>query len=221
MGRRWYPRRVAYPAGMCRSIVTLRRPDEPATDEEVRAAALQFVRKISGYRKPSQRNEAAFEAAVDDIAAVSRGSWSPSRRRSRPRAFADLTSIRRPHILRHRAHFNVKTRSSRAQMMNPISPAPQPTSCGWSRLFARRSAGDVALLELTQAVRRQSPKPEGQMGPPAFLMPISPLERRNRARASPPVPNSGALWLEAGSNCNRSYPIWQSRSNGRPPLRRL
>ena len=57
---------------MCRSIVTLCRPDEPATDEEVRAAALQFVRKISGYRKPSQRNEAAFEAAVDDIAAVSR-----------------------------------------------------------------------------------------------------------------------------------------------------
>jgi hypothetical protein len=57
---------------MCRSIVTLRRPDETATDEEVRAAALQFVRKISGYRKPSRRNEEAFEAAVEDIAAVSR-----------------------------------------------------------------------------------------------------------------------------------------------------
>jgi hypothetical protein len=58
--------------GMCRSIVTLRRPDEPASDEEVRAAALQFVRKISGYRKPSRRNEEAFEAAVEDITAVSR-----------------------------------------------------------------------------------------------------------------------------------------------------
>lgn len=57
---------------MCRSIITLRRPDEPPTDEEVRAAALQFVRKISGYRKPSRRNEQAFEAAVDDIAEVSR-----------------------------------------------------------------------------------------------------------------------------------------------------
>ena len=57
---------------MCRSIVTLRRPDEPATDDEVRAAALQFVRKISGYRKPSRRNEEAFQAAVEDIAAVSR-----------------------------------------------------------------------------------------------------------------------------------------------------
>jgi hypothetical protein len=57
---------------MCRSIITLRRPEQPPTDEEVRAAALQFVRKISGYRKPSRRNEDAFEAAVDDIAAVSR-----------------------------------------------------------------------------------------------------------------------------------------------------
>lgn len=57
---------------MCRSIVTLRRPTEPATDEEVRAAALQFVRKISGYRTPSRRNEEAFERAVTDIAASSR-----------------------------------------------------------------------------------------------------------------------------------------------------
>ena len=56
---------------MCRSIVTLRRPDQPPTDDEVRAAALQFVRKISGYRKPSRRNVDAFDAAVEDIAAVS------------------------------------------------------------------------------------------------------------------------------------------------------
>jgi hypothetical protein len=57
---------------MCRSIITLRRPDQPPTDDEVRAAALQYVRKISGYRKPSRRNSEAFEAAVDDIAEVSR-----------------------------------------------------------------------------------------------------------------------------------------------------
>jgi hypothetical protein len=57
---------------MCRSIKTLRRRDEPATDEEVRAAALQFVRKISGYRQPAMRNAEAFERAVDDVAAVSR-----------------------------------------------------------------------------------------------------------------------------------------------------
>jgi hypothetical protein len=56
---------------MCRSIKTLRRPDEPATDDEVRAAALQFVRKVSGFRKPSRMNEAAFEAAVDEISAAS------------------------------------------------------------------------------------------------------------------------------------------------------
>jgi hypothetical protein len=56
---------------MCRSIKTLRREDEPATEEEIRAAALQFVRKVSGYRKPSQANEAAFERAVDAVAAAS------------------------------------------------------------------------------------------------------------------------------------------------------
>ncbi len=57
---------------MCRSITTLRRPDSPATDDEIRAAALQFVRKVSGYRVPSRANAEAFEAAVDDIAFASR-----------------------------------------------------------------------------------------------------------------------------------------------------
>jgi hypothetical protein len=52
---------------MCRSIKTLRRADEPATTEEIEAAALQFVRKVSGYRKPSTKNEEAFEAAVREI----------------------------------------------------------------------------------------------------------------------------------------------------------
>jgi hypothetical protein len=53
---------------MCRSIVKLRNEETPATEEEVRAAALQFVRKVSGYRQPSRRNAEAFEAAVDEIA---------------------------------------------------------------------------------------------------------------------------------------------------------
>jgi hypothetical protein len=57
---------------MCRSIKTLRRPEEPASDEEIRAAALQFVRKVSGYRVPARRNEAAFDEAVDEITAASR-----------------------------------------------------------------------------------------------------------------------------------------------------
>jgi hypothetical protein len=52
---------------MCRSIVTLRGPT-PATDEDVRAAALQFVRKVSGYRQPSRANQESFEGAIDEIA---------------------------------------------------------------------------------------------------------------------------------------------------------
>jgi len=57
---------------MCRSIKTLRRPDGPASDEEIAAAALQFVRKVSGYRAPSQRNTKAFDAAVSDVGRASR-----------------------------------------------------------------------------------------------------------------------------------------------------
>ena len=56
---------------MCRSIKVLRRPGPPATPEEVSAAALQFVRKISGYNKPSQANEQAFQTAVSEIASAS------------------------------------------------------------------------------------------------------------------------------------------------------
>jgi hypothetical protein len=55
---------------MCRSIKTLRNFEIPATEEEIRAAALQYVRKISGYRKPSRVNEDVFEKAVDDVAKV-------------------------------------------------------------------------------------------------------------------------------------------------------
>ena len=53
---------------MCRSIKTLRNAEVPATEEEIRAAALQYVRKVSGYRKPSKLNEEAFEGAVDEVA---------------------------------------------------------------------------------------------------------------------------------------------------------
>ena len=57
---------------MCRSIKTLRRSDGQADDEEVRTAALQFVRKVSGYRTPSRANEEAFNSAVEEIDAASR-----------------------------------------------------------------------------------------------------------------------------------------------------
>jgi len=56
---------------MCRNIKPLYTFEPPTTEDEIRAAALQFVRKISGFSKPSQANEAAFNAAVDAIAAVS------------------------------------------------------------------------------------------------------------------------------------------------------
>jgi hypothetical protein len=57
---------------MCRNIRTLFNFEPPATDDEIHAAALQFVRKISGFAKPSKANEAAFDTAVDDIAGIAR-----------------------------------------------------------------------------------------------------------------------------------------------------
>jgi hypothetical protein len=79
---------------MCRSIKTLRRADSPATEEEIAAAALQYVRKVSGYRAPSQRNSKAFDAAVSDVGRASRrlleqleqARNEPAKRASRARA---------------------------------------------------------------------------------------------------------------------------------------
>ena len=57
---------------MCRNIRTLFNFDPPATDAEIRAASLQFVRKLGGFTAPSKANEATFESAIDDVAAVAR-----------------------------------------------------------------------------------------------------------------------------------------------------
>ena len=57
---------------MCRNIKTLFNFDPPVTEEEIRAASLQFVRKLTGFNKPSKANEAAFLSAVDEVAAVAR-----------------------------------------------------------------------------------------------------------------------------------------------------
>lgn len=57
---------------MCRNIKALFNFDPPATDEEIRGASLQFVRKLSGFNKPSKANEAAFNHAIEDVAAVAR-----------------------------------------------------------------------------------------------------------------------------------------------------
>lgn len=57
---------------MCRNIKTLFNFNPPATDDEIKAASLQFVRKLSGYNKPSQVNEQVFDQAIDDVAAIAR-----------------------------------------------------------------------------------------------------------------------------------------------------
>ena len=69
---------------MCRNIKTLFNFDPPATDEEIRDAALQFVRKLSGFNAPSKANRAAFDAAVDEVAGVAR------------RLFENLATTARP-----------------------------------------------------------------------------------------------------------------------------
>jgi hypothetical protein len=57
---------------MCRNIKVLRQPERPPTDEEIHLAALQFVRKVSGYRQPSRKNSQTFEQAVAEVAAATR-----------------------------------------------------------------------------------------------------------------------------------------------------
>jgi hypothetical protein len=74
---------------VCRSIKTLFNFDPPATEEEIRAASLQFVRKVSGFSKPSKANEAAFLAAVDEIAANSRTLLSALETNAPPKDRAD------------------------------------------------------------------------------------------------------------------------------------
>lgn len=95
---------ASYRSGMCRSIKTLRRPGETATTGELEAAARQYVRKLSGFREPSARNQEAFEAAIAEIAHASRhlvesigvaveegpNRWTPGsgQARTRPRILA-------------------------------------------------------------------------------------------------------------------------------------
>jgi hypothetical protein len=86
---------------MCRNIKTLFNFDPPATDDEVRAACLQFVRKLSGFNAPSRSNEAAFNHAVDEVFRVSRDlvdslvTTSPSRDRAVEAAKAKARSAQR------------------------------------------------------------------------------------------------------------------------------
>lgn len=74
---------------MCRSIKTLFNFQPPVTEEEIRAASLQFVRKVSGFNKPSKANEVAFLAAVDAIAAISANLLSSLETNAPPRNRAE------------------------------------------------------------------------------------------------------------------------------------
>jgi hypothetical protein len=86
---------------MCRNIKTLFHVEPPTSEEEIRAAALQFVRKISGFNRPSRANEAAFQAAVDAIAAASGAlldslqTVAPPRDRAEEAARARMRAARR------------------------------------------------------------------------------------------------------------------------------
>ena len=86
---------------MCRNIKTLFNFDPPVTDDEIRAASLQFVRKLSGFNKPSQANAAAFAAAVDEVAAVAHKllhaleTTAPPRNREEEAAKARVRSAQR------------------------------------------------------------------------------------------------------------------------------
>ena len=89
---------------MCRNIRTLFNFEPPVTDDEIRGAALQFVRKVSGFHKPSKANEAAFLAAVDAVAAASR------------RLLSTLETNAPP---RNRAEEAAKARARAAQRFSP------------------------------------------------------------------------------------------------------
>jgi hypothetical protein len=87
---------------MCRSIKTLYNFEPPVTAEEIRAASLQFVRKLSGFHKPSKANEAAFERAVDDIAQASGTLLAALETHAPPRDRAEVAAKARARFaLRH------------------------------------------------------------------------------------------------------------------------
>lgn len=85
---------------MCRNIKTLFNFDPPATDEEIRAASVQFVRKLSGFTRPSQANAAVFDQAVDDVTVVARrlidSLVTTAARRNREEAAARASTRWRP-----------------------------------------------------------------------------------------------------------------------------
>jgi hypothetical protein len=97
---------------MCRNIRTLFNFDPPATEEEIRAASVQFVRKLAGFTRPSKANEAAFDLAVEDVAATAR------------RLIASLVTAAAP---RDRAEWAERARKRARERFPERSPSPHPT----------------------------------------------------------------------------------------------
>jgi hypothetical protein len=89
---------------MCRSIKTLFNFEPPVTDEEIRAASLQFVRKVSGFTKPSKANEAVFAAAINEIAAASSKLLASLETSAAPRSRADETARARARAMQRFGH---------------------------------------------------------------------------------------------------------------------
>ena len=85
---------------MCRNIKPLFNYDPPVTDEEIRDAALQYVRKVSGFNKPSKANEAAFRAAVDKVTAASKNLLRSLETSARPRNRAEEAAMARARAAR-------------------------------------------------------------------------------------------------------------------------
>ncbi len=80
---------------MCRNIKTLFNFEPPATEQEIRASAIQFIRKISGFTKPSQTNEAAFDTAVDEVAAIAQTLLASLETHSPPKNREQVAAIAR------------------------------------------------------------------------------------------------------------------------------
>jgi hypothetical protein len=134
---------------MCRSIKTLHNFEPPATEEEIRASSLQFVRKLSGFSRPSRANEAAFTRAVDDVARVARTlldalvtnapprdrevEASKARARGMSRRIRRSTSASWGSALKPRASSCVASRPPRAVLAASISSSastPRRLRCG-------------------------------------------------------------------------------------------
>ena len=112
---------VGYTTGMCRSIRTLFNFDPPASDDEIAAASIQFVRKLSGFAKPSHANEAAFDAAVGDISRVARRLVDSLVTTAAPRDRAQWTARAKARAAERFAHAPPASGSDSPRRLKPSS----------------------------------------------------------------------------------------------------